>query len=194
MVLYLVQLGVNRRHHLLERGVFRSAVLLRYVLSLRPAARTLDRDLLRSADTRNHILALSVNEVLAIEDVLTRGGVARECHARGRVLAHVAEHHGLHRHCGTPLGGNVVEFAIENSALVHPRTEHGADRAPQLIPRIHGELRSRLLLHGLAERRNQLLQIVGRKVGIHLHAALFLLLVDQHLERIVILLRYGLHA
>jgi hypothetical protein len=41
---------------------------------------------------------------------------------------------------------------------------------------------------------DQFFQIVGRQFGILLHAAFGLLLLDEHLERIVILLRLGLHT
>ena len=78
--------------------------------------------------------------------------------------------------------------------MFSPVAEHGADSAPELIPRIARELAAGLLLDSLLEVGHQLLQIVGRKLGVEFGAALLLLLVDQHLERIVILLRYGLHA
>ena len=194
VVLYLVQLGIYLGHDLFQRRILLHAVLLRYVLSLRPAARALYGNLLGGADTCYDILALSVDEILAVEDVLARCGVAGECHAGSRVAAHVTEYHGLHRNGRSPLLRYVVELAVEYCALVHPRAEHGADSAPELIPRIGRELAAGLLLDSLLEVGHQLLQIVGRKLGVEFGAALLLLLVYQHLERIVILLRHGLHA
>ena len=194
VVLDLVELLVYLGHHLLERGILGLALLLGDVLGLGPALRTLDGDLLRGADAGHDVLALSVDQVFAVEDVLTRCGVAREGHAGCGVVAHVAEYHGLHRYGGTPLGGDVVELAVEDGALVHPRAEHGADGAPELIPRVGREVLAGLLLHGLLEALDQLLQVVGGQVGVVLHAALVLQCVDDLLERVVILLRYGLHA
>ena len=194
VVLDLVELGIDRGHHLLERGVLRGAVLLGDVLRLGPALRTLDGDLLRGADAGHDVLALGVDEILAVEDVLARGGVAREGYAGGRVAAHVTEDHRLHRDCRAPLGGDVVELAVEDGALVHPRAEDGADGAPELIPRVGREVLAGLGLHGGLELGDELLQVVGRQVRVVLHAAQGLLLLDDDLERIVVLLRCGLHA
>ena len=194
MMLNLVELLVDGRHHLLQRRIFRTTLLLRNILRLGPTLRPLDGDLLRRADTRHHVFALRIDEVLAVEDVLARGGIAREGYARRRIFAHVAEDHRLYRHGRTPLGRDVVELAVENGTLVHPRTENGAHGTPQLIPRIGGEILARLLLDGGLERSDQFFQIVGRQFGILLHAAFGLLLLDEHLERIVILLRLRLHT
>ncbi len=194
VVLDVVQLFIYLGHDLFERGVFRLALLLADVLCLGPTLRTLDRDLLRGADAGHDVLALGVDEVLAVEDVFARGGVARECHARGGVLPHVAEDHRLHRHGRAPFGGDVVELAVEDRALVHPRTEHGADGTPELIPRIGREVFARLLLHGGLEVLDQLLQVVGRQVGVVLHAALGFLCLDDLFERIMVFFRYGFHA
>ena len=194
VVLNLVQLLVDRGHHLLERGVFRGALRLRNVLRLGPALRAFDRDLLRGADAGHDVLSLRIDQVLSVEDVLARRGVARESHARGRVLTHVAEDHGLHRNGRSPLGGDVVELAVEDGALVHPRAEHGAHGAPQLLPGAGGEILAGLPLHGLLEAPYQFLQVVGGQVRVVLHAAPGLQRVDDLLERIVVLLRDGLHA
>ena len=48
-------------------------------------------------------------------------------HLRRGILSHVAEYHGLYRYGRAPLGGDVVEFAVEDGAFVHPRSEHGAE-------------------------------------------------------------------
>ena len=68
------------RHRLLERRILRSTLFFAYALELSPAARTFDSNLLRSADTGNHVFALSVDEVFTIEDVLTGSSVASESH------------------------------------------------------------------------------------------------------------------
>ena len=188
------QLLVNLGHHLFERGVFRLALLFRDLLSHGPALRTLDGDLLRGADAGYDILALGVDEVFAVEEVFTRRGVAREGYARRRVAAHVAEYHGLYGDGRSPLGGDVVELAVEDGAVVHPRTEYGAYGAPELIPGTCREVLAGLLLDGSLEVPDQLLQVVGRQVGVVLHAAFVFLLLDDYLERVVVFFRFGFHA
>src|SRR3712207_7159031 len=46
---------------------------------------------------------------------------------------YVAEHHGLHRYRGAPVLGDGVELAVGDGAGRHPRGEHRADGAPQLL-------------------------------------------------------------
>ena len=55
---------------------------------------------------------LRIDQVLSVEDVLARRGVARESHARGRVLTHVAEDHGLDVDGSTPGVGDIVVAAV----------------------------------------------------------------------------------
>ena len=194
VVLYLVQLLVYLRHNLLQRRIFLGTLLFAYVLSLGPTFRTLDGDLLRRADTCNDILTLGVDQILAVEDIFTRSGIAREGNARSRVVAHVSEYHRLYVDGGTPLRRDVVQLAVEDRTLVHPRAEYGADSAPQLIPRRYGEVLAGLFLDGGLELDNQLLQVIGRQFGIVLDAAGLLHLVDNHLERILILLADRFHT
>ena len=47
----------------------------------------------RCRATGDHVLALGVDQVLAVELVLAGRGIAGEGDAGGRILAHVAEHH-----------------------------------------------------------------------------------------------------
>ena len=194
MALDFIQLLVNGGHHLFERGVFRFALLLGDVLRGSPAARTFERDLLRGADAGHDVLALRVDQILAVEEVFARGGVARESDARGGVGAHVAEDHRLHRDGRAPFGRDVVELAVEDGALVHPRTEDGAHGPPQLIPRIGREVFAGLLLHGGLELGDELPEVLGRELRVELYAALALLLLDDDFERIVVLFRDGFHA
>ncbi len=88
------------------------------------------RQILRRADARNHILALRVDQELAIIGILAGRGVAGEGNARRRRLAHIAEHHRLHIDRGAPVAGDIVQAAIDLGAVRFPRTEHRADRAP----------------------------------------------------------------
>ena len=77
-------------------------------------------DLLRRADAGDHVLALRVDEELAVELVLAGRGVAGEGDAGCRCRAHVAEHHGLDVNRGAPALRDAVQAAIGDRALVHP--------------------------------------------------------------------------
>src|SRR5258706_835 len=78
------------------------------------------RDLLWRWDARDHVLALGIDQDLAVEPFLAGRGIARERHAGRRGLAHVSEHHGLHVDRGAPAFRDVVQAAIGDGALVHP--------------------------------------------------------------------------
>ena len=91
---------------------------------------------LRRADAGDHVLALRIDQELAVERLLAGRRVAGEGDAGRRGLAHVAEHHGLHVDGGAPALGNVVQAAIGDGARVHPAREHRADRAPELLLRV----------------------------------------------------------
>ena len=140
------------------------------------------RDLLRRPDARDDVLALRVDEVLAVEDVLARGGVAGERDARAAVVAEVAEDHRLDVHRGAPALGNSVELAVDLGALVHPRAEDGADRSPELLHRIVREdLPGAVPDLGL-EIPHELLQRVDRQLRIEAHAVRQLFLLEDDLE------------
>ena len=53
-------------------------------------------EVLRVADAGDDVLALRVDEEVAVRLVLARRRVAREADARAGVVVAVAEHHGLH--------------------------------------------------------------------------------------------------
>ena len=194
MLLDFVQLLVGGRHHLFERRVLERPFALGNALQFGPAARALDGDFLRRADTGYHVFSLSVDEVFAVENVFARSGVAREGHACSRRLAHVTEHHRLYVHGRSPFGGDVVQLAVQDGALVHPAAEYGADSAPELFPRIGREVLARVFLDRGLEAYDQFLQVVGRQLGIVLDFLLFLDRVDDLFERIDVLLALRLHV
>ena len=59
-------------------------------------------DVLRRADAGDDVLALRIDQELAVERLLAGRGIAGEGDAGGRGLAHIAEHHGLHVDGGAP--------------------------------------------------------------------------------------------
>ena len=114
---------------------------------------------MRCAHARDYIFALCVDEIFAVKNFLAAGRIARECHAGCACLAHVAENHHLNVHGRAPIVGNAVLAAINNCAVVHPRTENCADRAPELFLRILGKRFSSPLFDQGFEAFHQLLQI-----------------------------------
>src|SRR3974390_1193910 len=115
------ELGIGLRHRLFHRRLVGPGFDARRLA-----------DLLRRADTGYDVLALRIDQEFAVELLLARRWIAREGDAGRRRFAHVAEHHRLHVDRGAPAFRDVVQFAVSDRALVHPRTEHGAYRAPQL--------------------------------------------------------------
>src|SRR6185436_13066212 len=94
----------------------------------------------RSADTRNDVLTLSVDEELAVKNLFAGSRVARERDSRAGLFACVPEHHCLHVDGSSPLRRNVVLTSINDRAIVHPRTEHRTDCTIELLPRIRGKV------------------------------------------------------
>ena len=143
------------------------------------------RDVLGGADARHHILALGVDEELAVKLVLAGGGVAREGDAGGGGLAHVAEDHGLHIHRRAPTLGDVVKAAIGDGALVHPGAEDSAHRAPELGARILREGLAGLLRDAGLVARDDLAPVGGVEVGVE-HMAVHVLVLFEDLLEIVV--------
>ena len=106
-------------------------------------------DRLRGADAGDHVFALGIDQILTVEVVFAGGRVAGEGHAGGAVVAHVAEDHRLDIDGGAPVGGDVVELAVGDGALVHPGTEDRPDGAPQLLLGIFGKRLPEFLFHDL---------------------------------------------
>ena len=82
-------------------------------------------NLLSIADTSNHILALSVQQVITIQNPLTRGWIAGEGNTCTRIPAHVPEDHGHDIDSRTQIIRNVGSAAIINSTLSVPGFENG---------------------------------------------------------------------
>ena len=139
-------------------------------------------DGLGGTDTGHHVFALSVEQVLTVELLLTGGGVAGEGNAGTGGLAHVAEHHGLHVHGSAPVAGDVVHAAVVDGAGVVPGTEHGLDGLHELLLGVLGEVHALFGLVDGLEALHNFLQVLGGQVTVKLHTALFLELVQHVLE------------
>ena len=149
------ELPEHFRHDRLHRrfvGFCRDARRFRYVL--------------RRADTGDDVLTLRVHQKLAVKLLVAGRGIAREGNASRRGLAHIAEDHRLHIHRCAPALGNVVQAAIGDRALVHPRSKHGADRAPELLARILRERLAALALDDALVFADDLAPLRGAEVGV----------------------------
>ena len=73
--------------------------------------------ILRGADARHHVFALRIDQILTVIGAFTGCRVAGERNARGRCVAHIAEHHSLHIDRRAPVTGNVIKPAINLGAV-----------------------------------------------------------------------------
>ena len=105
------------------------------------------------------------------------------------VGAGVAIYHRLHIDGGAPLGGNIVFAAIDNRAVVHPGTEHGANGAPSCFHGSLGKFLAGALLDQRLEPRDQFLQVGHGQLGVlDVRLILFVLVaVDDRFKRFVVL-------
>ena len=185
-VLHVAVMGLELRAHRVELGehlghrLFHRRLALAGGLARRPGQRQ------RGADAGNDILALGVDQILAIEAVLTSRGIAGEGDTGGAILAHIAEHHRLDVHRRAPGGGDVVQTAIGCGTGVHPAVEDSADGAPQLVVRVLRKLFATLVTDDLLVGANKGLEIVAGQAGIVEHPATQLLLFQRILKQAVI--------
>ena len=181
-------------HRLLEGGILGGALFLADALQLCPAAAALGHDLLGGAYTSHNVLTLGIDQILAIEQVLTGTGVTREAHASSTVVTHVTIDHGLHVNCRTILLGDLVHAAVQDGAVVVPAIKYSVDGTPQLIVSVGGEVLTGILLNSGLEALNQFLEVIDIKFGVKLHALLLLELLDDGLKGVDVGLVGGLHA
>ena len=136
-------------------------------------------DGLSVADAGDDVLALGVDQKVAVEFLSAIGRVAREGDASRGCLALVTKSHGLNVDGGTELVGDTMLLAIDAGTLVHPAAKNGLDGKAQLELRIMREDRFAVgdlklgIQAGLdvigedaLERLDKLLQVLGRKLGI----------------------------
>src|SRR5207237_1318793 len=125
---------------------------------------------LRRADARDHVFALGVDQVLAVEARLAGGWVAREADAGGAVLTQVAEDHSLDIHRGAPGAGYLIHAAVGDGSGVLPGAEDGAYRAPELLPGVLGELNALALEDLRFELAHELLEGGCGQLGVEFDA------------------------
>ena len=84
-------------------------------------------DGLSVADAGDDVLALGVDQKVAVELLGAVGRVTRKGDARRRGLALVAKGHGLHVDGGAEVVGNAMLLAVDAGTLVHPAAKDGLD-------------------------------------------------------------------
>ena len=92
-ILNLIELLIDFRHSLLHRRILCNTLSLRYSSTLSPTLRANFCNLLWCADTSHNVLALCVDEILTIEEILTISCITREANTSSRCIAHVTEYH-----------------------------------------------------------------------------------------------------
>ena len=143
-------------------------------------------DRLRRADAGHHVLALRVDQELAVEFVLAGRRIAREADAGGRRLAQVAEHHRLHVHGGAEAVGDAIHLAIVDRAGVVPGAEHRVPGHHELLARVLRKRLAALLLDQLLVIHDDGFQIVGGQVGVELRLHLLLAAVEDGVEIVLL--------
>ncbi len=118
------------------------------------------------ADTGNHVFALGVHQVFAVEFVFAGGGVAGEGNTSAAVIAHVAKHHALYVNGSAPITGDVVHTAVVDGAGVIPGTEHSLDGFHQLGFGILGKFLALCVAVNFLVAANHFFQVFGVQVGI----------------------------
>ena len=102
-------------------------------------------EVLGVADAGHDVLALGVDEEVAVRPVLAGGGVAGEADAGAGVVVAVAEHHRLHVDGGAEVVADALADAVGDGAGAVPAAEHGLDGAAQLLDRVLRERLARCL-------------------------------------------------
>ena len=149
------------------------------------------------ADAGDDVLALGINQKVTVELLGAVGRITRKGDARRRGLALVAKGHGLDVDGSTELVGDAVLFAVDAGALVHPAAKDGLDGKAQLKLRIvredglavgNLELGIQGGLDVLGEDAlkglDELLQILGRKLGVDADAGAQACLGQRVLEQV----------
>ena len=91
------------------------------------------REVLGVANAGHYVLALGIDEEVAVRLVLPRCRIAREADPGARSGVSIAEHHCLDVHCGTEVVTDLFPNSVRDRAGAVPRTKHGLDCAAQLL-------------------------------------------------------------
>ena len=126
----------------------------------------------RVADAGDDVLALRVDEVVAVEALRAGRRVAGERDARAGVVSPVAEHHRADVDRGAEVVGDALLAAIERGALGVPRVEDGQHRHVELLARVLREVAAAVLGDQPLVCLDESLQVLGGQVEVVLGVAL----------------------
>ena len=146
----------------------------------------------RVADAGDDVLALRVLQVVAVDAGVAGGGVAGEAHAGAGVFTHVAEHHGADVDGGTQVVGDALAAAVDAGALGVPGAEHGFDAHVHLGAGVLREVVAGLFLDDALEGFDEALEVLGVQLGVALHAARGLEVVEGVGEEVAVDVEDGL--
>ena len=127
-------------------------------------------DGLGCADTRHHVLALRIDQVLAVNAFGAGRRISRKGNACARCIAHVAKYHRLHVYRRAPVTGYIVHTSVYNRPLVIPGTEHRFHRFHKLYSGILRELFAFVFFVNIFETDDDLFHVLSGQVGVVLHA------------------------
>ena len=131
-------------------------------------------EVLGVADPGHDVLALSVDEEVAVRLVLPGRRVASEADARAGVVVAVAEDHRLHVDGSAEVVADPLAHAVGDRPGAVPASEDRFDGAAQLLDRVLREGLAGLLLDHRLVLGAQLLEGGGRQVGVTGHPGSFL--------------------
>ena len=140
------------------------------------------RDGLGVADARHHVLALGVDQEVAVGALGARGRVTGEPDAGPRVVVAVAEDHGLHVDGGAQVVGDALAVPVGDGPGPVPAPEDGLDGPAELRRRVLGEGRAGVALDDLLVGVHQVAQELGRHLGVRGGAGQLLGRVEEGVE------------
>ena len=138
------------------------------------------------ADAGDDVLALRVDEEVAVRLVLAGGGVAREADTGAAVVVAIAEHHRLHVDRSAEVVADALTDPIRDGAGAVPAAEHRFDGALELHQRILRERFPGLAAHDVLVAVAQPAQRLGGDVGVALDAVPFLRGLEQPVELLTV--------
>jgi len=179
--------ALDRELHVLHLAVMLLEPLAD-LLELRPRPGHLlleELDRFRLPDPGDHVLALRVDEIVALDLVLAGGAGTGHRHAGGRVVAEVAEDHRADVHRGAEVVRDLRRLPVVEGALAVPAPEDRLGGEPDLRDRILRELLAGMLPHDLLELGRDRLPGRGVELGVGLDSGLLPGRGEDLLERLV---------
>ena len=133
-------------------------------------------------DAGHHVLALGVDQEVAVLAGGPGGRVAGEAHPGARGVVTVAEHHGLHVDRRAQVVGDALAHPVGDGPRAVPRGEDGLDGPPQLVVGVLRERGAGVALHDLLVGVDQVAEQLDGHPGVRGGAGQLLGRVEQGVE------------